>query len=256
MSEASNQEDDEQLAEGTLISHLLELRQRILKALLSILVVFLCLAPFAEEVFTFVSRPLRERLPEGATLIATGVASPFMVPFKATMFVALFLAMPFVLYQVWQFVAPALYRSEKRFVIPLLVSSIVLFYMGVAFAYFLVIELAFGFFVSVTPEHVVNMPDIGLYLSFVLTIFFAFGVAFEVPIATFVLVWSRLVTLEALRAARPYVLVGAFVVGMFLSPPEVITMVSLAVPMYLLFECGLLISRVLLPERPVECEEA
>lgn len=198
---------------------------------------------------------MRERLPEGATLIATGVASPFLVPFKATMFVALFLAMPFVLYQAWQFVRPGLYRSEKRFVVPLLVASIVLFYLGVAFAYFLVIELAFGFFVSATPENVANMPDISLYLSFVLTIFFAFGVAFQVPIATFVLVWSRLVTLDALRAARSYVFVGAFVAGMVLTPPEVISMVSLAIPMYLLYECGLFLSHVLLPKRDVECEE-
>lgn len=255
MSKTSGQDDEEQLAEGTLISHLIELRARIFKALLAIAIVFLCLVPFTQEIFLFLSQPVREQLPEGATLIATGVASPFLVPFKATFYVAVFAAMPVVLYQIWRFVAPGLYSSERRFAVPLLISSIVLFYMGVAFAYLLVMKLAFGFFVSVTPEGVAATPDIALYLSFALGVLLAFGVAFEVPIATFILVASRLVNLEDLRKARPYVFLGSFVAGMLLTPPEPLSQTLLAVPMYLLFESGLLLSRFLLPERHVEAEE-
>lgn len=240
-------ESEERLAEGTLISHLVELRARILKALLGVLVVFLCLAPFSEQVFTLLSNPLAERLPEGSTMIATGVAAPFFVPFKATIYAALFLAMPFVLYQAWQFAAPALYRHEKRITVPLLVSSVALFYTGVAFAYFLVIELTFGFFVSMTPENVAATPDIGLYLTFVLNVFLAFGAAFEVPVVTFVLVWTGIVSRKTLRGVRPYVFLGAFVVGMLLTPQDVFSQSLLAIPMYLLYEAGLLLARILLP---------
>lgn len=240
---------EEDLPEGTLVSHLIELRQRLLKAVLAVLVIFLALVPFAQQVFVVLSHPVRERLPEGASLIATEVAAPFLVPFKATFYLAVFLAMPFVLYQAWKFVEPALYRSEKRFAVPLIFSSILLFYAGVAFAYLLVIKLAFGFFISVTPEGVLNAPDIGRYLSFVLSLFLAFGVAFQVPIATFVLAWSGLAKLETLRSVRSYVFLGAFVVGMLLTPQDPLSQTFLAIPIYLLYECGLLLSRILLPER-------
>jgi sec-independent protein translocase protein TatC len=247
---------EEPLAEGTLISHLVELRQRLVRATLAISAIFICLIPFSQELFTFVADPLTAVLPEGSQLIATGIASPFLTPFKTTLFVALFIAMPVVLYQIWRFVAPGLYRKEKRFAVPLLVSSILLFYAGVAFAYFVVFRLVFAFFVSVTPAAVTNMPDINEYLSFILTIFFAFGVAFEVPIATFMLIWSGLVSLKSVGAARPYVFLGAFVVGMFLTPPDIISQTLLAVPIYLLFESGIILSRILLPDKAKAQEES
>jgi sec-independent protein translocase protein TatC len=238
----------EELAEGTLISHLIELRQRLIKAVLAITVVFLCMAPFAGRIFVLVSEPLTAVLPEGSSLIAIGITSPFMTPFKTTFYVAVFVAMPIVLYQVWRFVAPGLYRRERRFGVSLLASSIFLFYLGVAFAYFVVIRMAFAFLVRVTPENVANMPDIGEYLSFILGLFLAFGIAFEVPIATLMLVWSGLVEIESLKMARPYVLVGAFAVAMPLTPPEVISQVSLAVPIYVLFEFGIVLSNFLSPK--------
>jgi sec-independent protein translocase protein TatC len=241
--------EEEKLAEGTLVSHLIELRQRLVKAVLAILLVFLALLPFTDEIFNFVAEPLKEQLPEGSTLITTGITAPFMVPFKATFFVALFLAMPIVLYQVWRFVAPGLYRKEKRFTIPLLVSSIVLFYAGIAFAYFIIFRIVFAFFIGVTPESVTNMPDIGQYLTFVLTLCFAFGIAFEVPVATVILIWSGLVTVKSLKAARSYVFIGAFVVGMFLTPPDVFSQTLLALPMYFLYEGGIIMAQYLIPER-------
>lgn len=244
----SAETEREELAEGTLISHLVELRQRLIRALLAVAVVFVCMAPFAGRIFAFVSGPLTAVLPDGASLIATGITSPFMTPFKTTFYVAIFIAMPVVLYQAWRFVAPGLYRRERRFAVPLLVSSILLFFVGVAFAYFVVIRTAFAFLVRVTPENVINMPDISEYLSFVLTLFLAFGIAFEVPIATLVLVWSGLVGIETLRAARPYVLIGAFAVAMPLTPPEVISQISLAVPICVLFELGIVLSKALLPK--------
>lgn len=245
---------DEQLAEGTLLSHLVELRSRLLKAAVAVLILFVCLVPFAETIFTVVAEPLMQQLPEGAEMIATQVASPFLTPFKLTLFVALFFAMPVVLYQIWQFVAPGLYRKEKRFAFPLLISSIVLFYGGVAFAYYVVFPLMFGFFAAVTPEGVTMMTDISAYLDFILTLFFAFGLAFEVPIATVMLVWSGLVNTSTLRSARAYVFLGAFVVGMFLTPPDAISQTLLAVPVYLLYESGLILCRVLGVER-TETEE-
>jgi sec-independent protein translocase protein TatC len=255
--EAAASEEEETLAEGTLISHLVELRQRMVKATLAIMAIFVCLIPFVQQIFTFVADPLTAVLPEGSQLIATGIASPFLTPFKTTLFVALFLAMPVVIYQIWRFVAPGLYRKERRFAVPLLVSSILLFYAGVAFAYFVVFRLVFAFFIGVTPEAVTNMPDINEYLSFILTIFFAFGLAFEVPIATFMLVWSGLASPKSLSVARPYVFLGAFVVGMFLTPPDVVSQTLLAVPIYLLYESGIVLCRVLLPkpdpqQEPVE----
>lgn len=244
-----NGQEPEQLAEGTLISHLVELRSRLIKAMAAVAVTFIVLVPFSQQIYTAVARPLMERLPENAHMIATQVASPFLTPFKTTLFAALFIAMPVVLFQVWQFVAPGLYRTEKRFAFPLLMSSIVLFYAGIAFAYYVVFPLMFAFFVGFTPAGVTMMTDINAYLSFVLAIFFAFGVAFEVPIATVMLVWSGLTTVKTLSAARPYVFLGAFVVGMFLTPPDMISQTLLAVPMYLLYESGLLLCRFLMPEK-------
>jgi len=248
MSPESGQQKDEDLAEGTLVSHLVELRTRLIRSALAVLVIFVCLVPFAERVFTLIATPLMERLPEGATMIATQVASPFLTPFKMSLFVAVFLAMPVMLYQVWLFVAPGLYRKEKRFAYPLLLSSIVLFYAGVAFAYYVVFPLMFAFFAGVAPEGVTMMTDISAYLDFILTIFFAFGLAFEVPIATVMLVWSRLVSIETLGKARAYVFLGAFVLGMLLTPPDVISQTLLAVPVYLLYESGLILARFFGPE--------
>ena len=238
-------ESEEQLAEGSLVSHLVELRSRLIRSALSILLIFVCLIPFAEQTFTIVATPLMERLPENATMIATQVASPFLTPFKTSLFVAVFLSMPVILYQVWGFIAPGLYRKEKRFASPLLISSIVLFYSGVAFAYFVVFPLMFGFFAAVSPEGVTMMTDISSYLDFILTIFFAFGLAFEVPIATVMLVWSGLVSLEVLGKARAYVFLGAFVMGMLLTPPDAISQTLLAVRVYLLYEAGLILAKVL-----------
>ena len=246
---AKPDEPEEQLAEGTLMSHLLELRSRLMKAVVAVIVVLLGLMPFMNRVFEYVSKPLREALPEGSEMIVTDVAAPFMTPFKTVCFVALFIAMPVVLFQVWQFVAPGLYKREKRLAIPLMVSSILLFYLGIAFAYFIVFRVMFAFFASATPFGVAMTPDISAYLSFVLGLFLAFGLAFEVPIATVMLIWSGLVSPKALKKARPYVFLGAFVVGMVLTPPDVFSQTMLAIPMYLLYEGGLLMARVLLPEK-------
>lgn len=245
-------EPEETLEEATLISHLVELRERFMKAGGAVLLVFVCLVPFAEEIFSLVARPLMSQLPENSTMIATQVASPFITPFKTTLFVALFVAMPVVIYQVWAFVAPGLYRREKRFAIPLVLSSIVLFYLGIAFAYYVVFPLMFAFFNAVTPEGVAMMTDIASYLDFILVIFLAFGIAFEVPIATVMLVASGLTTAENLTSKRPYVFLGAFVLGMLLTPPDVISQTLLAIPIYLLYECGIIMARYMLP---VEADE-
>jgi sec-independent protein translocase protein TatC len=246
-SSSDNHELEEQLAEGTLMSHLLELRSRLMKAVFAIVIVLIGLTPFSQRVFEYVSEPLRRVVP-GGKLIVTKVASPFLTPFKTTFFVALFIAMPYVLFQVWQFVAPGLYRREKRFAMPLLISSILLFYVGIAFAYFVVFQVMFTFFARVTPEGVAMTPDIDAYLDFVLEMFLAFGLVFEVPIATLMLVWSGLVSLQALTKARPYMLLVAFVVGLLLAP-DVFSQTLLAVPMYLLYESGLLLARFMLPEK-------
>jgi len=238
-------EAEEELKEETLLSHLIELRSRLLKMGASILVVFLVLAPFSDFIFRSIALPLMEQLPEGSTMIATQVASPFLTPFKTTMFAALFLSMPVVLYQVWGFTAPGLYKKEKRFAIPLLLSSIILFYCGTVFAYFVVFPLMFAFFTSAAPAGVAVMTDIASYLDFVLVLFFAFGVAFEVPIATVVLVWSGLTSVETLAKNRAYVFLGAFIIGMLITPPDVISQTLLAVPVYLLYECGILLSKIL-----------
>jgi sec-independent protein translocase protein TatC len=238
-------EEPERLAEGTLISHLLELRDRVIRALIAVFIAFLPCAYFTNDLFSFVAQPLLAKLPKGATLIATSVVSPFMTPFKLSVFVAVFIAMPFVLYQVWAFVAPGLYRHEKRFAIPLVVSSVVLFYTGVAFAYFFVFPAMFSFFATTTPAGVSMMTDISSYLDFVMTMFLAFGVAFEVPIAVVLLVLTGIISLEKLKQSRGYVLIGIFVIAAFLTPPDAVSQCIMAGPMYLLYEGGLIMARVL-----------
>lgn len=244
MSEETKTGDDkEALEETTLLSHLIELRSRLLKIAVAVVLVFVVLLPWSRDIFSLVSEPLRDVLP-GNAMIATAVASPLLTPFKLTFFVALFIAMPIVLYQVWAFVAPGLYKKEKKFAVPLLASSIALFYLGIAFAYYVVFPLVFGFFTSVAPEGVEVQTDIALFLDFITMIVFAFGLAFEVPIATVLVVWTGLTTAEKLGKARPYVFLGAFVVGMLLTPPDVISQTLLAVPVYLLYELGILMARV------------
>ena len=226
-----------------LVAHLTELRDRLLRALLSVLIVFICMFPFANDIYAFVSEPLRALLPEGTTMIATEVASPFLTPFKLTLVAAVFVAMPYVLFQVWSFVAPGMYRHEKRFAIPLLVSSVALFYAGAAFAYFVVFPLIFAFFTSVGPEGVAIMTDINSYLNFVLKLFFAFGIAFEIPIAAVLMIWAGITTAEDLARKRPYIIVGCFVFGMLLTPPDIISQSLLAIPMWILFELGVFFGR-------------
>ncbi len=195
-----------------------------------------------------IAMPLISKLPEGTNMIATEVASPFFVPFKLTGFLAIFICMPYLLYQLWAFVSPGLYKNEKRFAVPLLLSSIVLFYAGTAFAFYVVFPLVFGFFTSVAPAGVTVMTDIGHYLNFILKMFFAFGLAFEVPVATILLVSSGIVDYESLQSKRPYIIVSAFVIGMFLTPPDVISQFLLALPMWVLFEVGLFMSKKFVPE--------
>jgi len=229
--------------EQPLLFHLIELRDRLLRMVLVIAVLFVILIPFSNTLFSMLSGPLLAHMPEGGSMIAIEVASPFLIPFKLTLFLAVFLAIPYILYQLWSFVAPGLYRHERRLVVPLLVSSTTLFYAGAAFAYFVVFPLVFAFFTAAAPEGVSVMTDISRYLDFVLTLFFAFGAAFEVPVVTVLLVMTGMTTEAALRDKRPYVIVGAFVLGMLLTPPDVISQTLLAVPVWLLFELGLYSSR-------------
>ncbi|PHM38382.1 twin arginine-targeting protein translocase TatC [Xenorhabdus mauleonii] len=226
-----------------LISHLIELRKRILNSLITVLVVFLALVYFSNDIYRLIAAPLMEQLPKGANMIATDVASPFFTPIKLTIMVSIFASVPMILYQVWAFIAPALYRHERRLIMPLLFSSSILFYLGMAFAYFVAFPIAFGFFVNTVPEGVVISTDISNYLSFVMALFMAFGISFEVPIAIILLCWGGVVSPESLKRKRPYILVGAFVVGMLLTPPDVFSQTLLAVPMYLLFELGILLAQ-------------
>lgn len=228
-----------------MVAHLIELRDRLLRTLVIVLLLFVAMFPFANEIYGFVSEPLRVYLPENSTMIATEVASPFLTPFKLTMVLAVFAAMPFILYQTWAFIAPGLYRKERFIVFPLFASSVGLFYAGMAFAYYIVFPLIFGFFTSVGPENVTVMTDISSYLDFVLKLFFAFGIAFEIPIATFILIWTGIVTPSSLAGKRPYVIVFCFVLGMLLTPPDVISQSLLAIPMWLLFEIGILFGRLI-----------
>lgn len=224
-------------------THLTRLRSRLLRCALAIVLVFGALFPFAQRLYSFVSQPLREFLPEGAGMIATGVTSPFLAPLKLTMMLALFISMPLLLHQAWGLIAPAVYRQERRIAAWLLAVSVLLFYAGMAFAFFLVFPMMFGFFTSVTPDGVEMMTDIALYLDFILALLLAFGLAFEIPVATFLVIWAGVTDVQTLQKSRPYVIVGCFVVGMILTPPDVFSQTMLAVPMWLLFELGLLASR-------------
>lgn len=226
-----------------LISHLIELRKRLLNSIIAVLVIFLALVYFANDIYQIVSAPLISQMPVGSTMIATDVASPFFAPIKLTIYVSVFLSAPVILYQIWAFIAPALYKHERKLVMPLLFSSTMLFYIGIAFAYFVVFPLAFGFLTKTAPIGVVMSTDITKYLDFVMALFMAFGVAFEVPVAIILLCWIGVTSPEALKKKRPYILVGAFVVGMLLTPPDVFSQTLLAIPMYCLFEVGVFFSR-------------
>lgn len=237
------------------LSHLIELRDRMLKMVLAVGLLFLCLFWFSDEIYSWLAEPLLAHLPDNTEMIAIDVAAPFFIPFKLVLMVCVFIAVPYLLYQIWAFIAPGLYTHEKRLVFPLLVSSTLLFYAGVAFAYYVVFPLVFKFFVSVAPDGVVVSTDIGRYLDFVITIFFAFGIAFEVPVATVLIVAMGIATPETLASKRPYFIVAAFVVGMFLTPPDIISQTLLALPMWLLFEAGIFFSRYFL-KRKEEFSEA
>jgi len=246
------EEQPEDLAEGTLLSHLVELRGRLFKMLGSIFVVFVALLPFAKPIFNYVAAPLVSVVPNGE-LIALSPVSPLTATIALTFYLAIFISMPVILYQLWAFVAPGLYMKEKRFAFPLLATSIVLFYAGMAFAYFVLFPLIFSFVSAFTPDSVNYQPDMTLYVSFVMMVILVFGLAFETPIATVLLVWTGMTTPEKLTKARPYVFLGAFVVGMLLTPPDVISQTMLAVPVYLLFEMGIIMSRAF-SKKPEEAE--
>jgi sec-independent protein translocase protein TatC len=247
----TNPPDDprEQLAEGSLISHLIELRDRLMRSVIAVVVLFIPCAFFSDELFTAIAQPLMAKMPKGTSMIATNITAPVMAPLKLSLLAGLFLAMPYVLYQVWAFVAPGLYKHEKRFAIPLVISSILLFYAGAAFAYFVVFPLMFGFLTAAAPIGVQVMTDMSNYLDFVLLLFFAFGVAFEIPIATVLLASSGLVRIETMTKNRGYVVLGIFVVAAFLTPPDAVSQSFMAVPMYLLYEGGIVMSRILLKKR-------
>lgn len=230
--------------ENSLISHLVELRSRILKALLSVVIVFIPLAFFAQELYHLLAIPLLDAMPNNSQMIATDVAAPFFAPFKLAIVLAFFLAIPVVLYQIWGFVAPGLYRNEKKMIAPLLLSSTLLFYAGIAFAYFVVFPLAFAFFASIDLQGVAFTTDISSYLNFVLKLFFAFGIAFEIPVAIILMCWTGFTDAKSLRAKRPHVIVGVFVAGMLLTPPDVISQTLLAIPMWFLFEVGVIVGSI------------
>lgn len=238
--------------EMTLVQHLLELRNTVTKTILAILVIFVVLFPFANEIYTYISEPLSRFLPDGTSMIATGVASPFLTPFKLSLVLAIYFAMPIMFYQVWRFIEPALYQHERKLIGPMLFFSSFLFFAGGAFAYYVVFPLVFGFLSGTAPEGVTIATDISLYLDFVIKMFFAFGIAFEVPIAVILLILSRMVSAEKMSHARPYVVVGAFVVGMLLTPPDIISQTLLAIPMWLLYEAGTLIGARLIKHRKPE----
>lgn len=243
-------QEPEPQAEQGIISHLIELRQRLLHVVAAIAVVLLALMPFADTIYSWFAAPLLRH--NGSSMIAIGVVSPFMIPLKLTMLLAILITIPFTLYHIWAFVAPGLYRHEKRFAVPLLFSSTVLFYVGVAFAYFVVLPVVLPFMNNAAPEGVSVMPDIGNYLDFVMAMFLAFGLAFEVPVATILLVVAGLTTPDKLAAARPYVIVGAFIVGMLLTPPDVISQTMLAIPMWFLYEIGIIASKIIMKRRRME----
>jgi len=238
--------------EQTLMDHLIELRDRLLRMVVAILIVFVALFAFSEDIFTIAAQPLLALMPEGTSMIATGVTSPFLVPFKLVLLLSVLLTIPYLLHQIWAFIAPGLYVHEKRLATPLLISSVILFYCGIAFAYFVIFPILFGFFIGIAPQGVAVMTDIGQYLDFIIAIFLAFGIAFEVPVATFLLIAAGVTSVDKLAEKRPYIIIGAFVVGMMLTPPDVISQSLLAVPIWLLFELGLISSRIFLKDREEE----
>ncbi|RYZ65100.1 MAG: twin-arginine translocase subunit TatC [Proteobacteria bacterium] len=242
-------DNKENLAEGTLLSHLLELRTRLMKAFIAVGVAFVPCAIYANDLFDLLSKPLIAKLPKGGSLLATNVMSPFTTPFKLSFMVALFIAMPVVLGQIWGFVAPGLYRHEKRFAAPLMISSIVLFYAGMAFAYFVVFPIMFEFFTATTPTGVSFAPAIDQYLDFVLTLFLAFGIAFEVPIAVVLLAITGLVSVEKLGSSRGYVIIGIFIVAAILTPPDALSQTAMAIPMWLLYEAGVFFARLMVRDQ-------
>ena len=241
------QDEHEALDRQPFMAHLIEFRDRVLRIFISILVIFAGLFAFSQDLYLYISEPIREFLPASSTMIATEVASPFLTPFKLTLVLSIFAAMPYILYQVWAFVAPGLYQREKKIVLPLFFSSVLLFYGGMAFAYYVVFPLVFMFFTSIAPEGISVMPDIRSYLDFVLKLFFAFGLSFEIPIAVVILSWMGVVEPDNLAKKRPYVFVLCFVLGMLLTPPDIISQTLLAIPMWLLFEVGILFGRLVKP---------
>ena len=246
--------EQENLPTQPFVNHLLELRDRLLRIFIAILIVFACLFPFSEQLYLYISEPIRSFLPESSTMIATEVASPFLTPFKLTLILAVYLSMPFILYQLWAFIAPGLYKKEKRIVLPLFFSSVILFYAGMAFAYYVVFPLVFMFFTSVVPEGISVMPDIRAYLDFALKLFLAFGLSFEIPIAVVILSWLGTVNPDNLAKKRPYVFVLCFILGMLLTPPDIISQILLAIPMWLLFEVGILFGRMVRPKEQISSE--
>ena len=235
-------------SEQPLIAHLLELRNRLLRIVLVIVCIFIGLAFVANELYLWLAKPLIEQLPIGSSLIATDVTSPLFAPFKLAFVAAFFIAMPYVLHQIWMFISPGLYQHEKRFAIPLLLSSIILFYAGIAFAYYLIFPIIFGFLSGIGPEGINYLPDINSVLSIALKLFFAFGLAFEIPIATMLLIWSGMISHRSLSDKRPYIVVAIFIFAMLLTPPDVISQVLLGIPMWILFELGLIFARVYAPK--------
>jgi sec-independent protein translocase protein TatC len=236
----------------TFLSHLLELRDRLLRIVVAIVVTFVCLFPFANKIYTLLAHPLLSKLPKGGQMIATAVTTPFLVPMKVAMLAAVVISLPYTLYQLWAFVAPGLYQHEKRFAAPLVVMSTLLFLTGMAFAYFLVFPVVFGFITSTAPEGVAVMTDIGNYLDFVITLFLAFGIAFEVPVAVVLLVKLGMVRVETLKEIRSYVIVGAFVIGAIFTPPDVVSQIMLAVPLWLLYEAGILAAGLVTAAKPAD----
>lgn len=246
----------DQSSEQPLVQHLLELRTRILKSLIAVIVVFAALFGFANDIYEFIALPLQKFLPENSQMVAINLTSNFLTPFRLTLLVSVFISTPFILFQIWSFIAPALYKNEKRIAVPLFVSSVLLFYSGMAFAYFVVFPLVFKFLIGVAPESVLPTPDMHEYLNLVIKLLFGFGLAFEVPVATVMLIAAGLVSPKDLSKKRPYVIVACFVMGMFLTPPDIISQVLLAIPMWLLFEVGLFFGRLIVKENPEQEEQA
>jgi sec-independent protein translocase protein TatC len=252
MTEQANNNEPQMEHEQPFMAHLIELRDRILRIVIVVIAIFMVLFFFANDLYQLIAAPLLAQLPEGSTMIATGVAAPFLTPFKLSLVTSIFIAIPFIFYQFWGFVAPGLYRHEKRLALPLIASSVVLFYSGIVFSFYIVFPLMFAFFTTTTPEGVAMMTDISQYLDFVLKMFFAFGVAFEVPIVTIVLTITGVTNADKLVEKRPYVIVGSFVVGMLLTPPDIVSQTLLAIPVWFLFELGIIFSRIIGKRRSSE----